>query len=82
MADLELSIENRWSLNWWRAFARLKFLVEAKYSTNEPFYYIVSNKMVEEIERCAMLEMKERYKKDLTGEEIPVKSDNDDRKPE
>ena len=63
MADIELSIENKWSLNWWRAFARLKFLVEAKYSTNEPFYYIVSNKMVEEIERCAMLEMKERYKK-------------------
>lgn len=63
MSDLEDSIENKWPLNWWRALARLKFLVEAKYSANEPFYYIVSNKMVEEIERCAMLEMKARYKK-------------------
>ncbi|KNC32709.1 hypothetical protein FF38_02713 [Lucilia cuprina] len=64
MTDLEFAIDNKWPINWWRALARLKFLVEARYTSNEPFYYIVSNKMVEEIERCAMLEMKNRYKND------------------
>ncbi|XP_061402605.1 uncharacterized protein LOC133338448, partial [Musca vetustissima] len=63
MDDIEVSIHSKWHINWWRVLARMKFLVEARYSTNEPYYYIVSNKMLEEIDRCAMIEMKVRYGK-------------------
>ncbi|XP_075155121.1 hybrid male rescue isoform X1 [Haematobia irritans] len=64
MTDIEMGIENKWHINWWRVLAKMKFLVEAKYSKNEPYFYIISNKMAEEIERCAMIEMKNRYGKE------------------
>ncbi|XP_037899032.1 uncharacterized protein LOC119643695 [Glossina fuscipes] len=66
--DLEFGIDNKWPLNWWRVLAKMKFLLESRYHNMEPFYYIVSNKMMEEIERCAMLEMKTKYNKVTAGE--------------
>ncbi|XP_073827929.1 hybrid male rescue isoform X2 [Musca autumnalis] len=63
MENIEMGIHNRWHLNWWRILARMKFLVEARYSTKEPYYYIVSNKMMEEIDRCATIEMRARIVK-------------------
>ncbi|XP_011291047.1 uncharacterized protein LOC101894856 [Musca domestica] len=76
MTDIEFGVVSKWHINWWRVLARMKFFVEARYSTNEPFYYIVSNKMLEEIDRCAMIEMKARYgKKDaIKTEEKPSTS--------
>ncbi|KAM7347370.1 hybrid male rescue isoform 2-T2 [Cochliomyia hominivorax] len=76
MNDLEFGIDNKWPINWWRSLARLKFLVEARYTTNEPFYYIISNKMLEEIEKCAMLEMKTRYKNDSTEKTVQKAEDD------
>ncbi|XP_013111914.1 uncharacterized protein LOC106090305 [Stomoxys calcitrans] len=61
MSDIEFGIDNKWHINWWRVLAKMKFLVETRYSTNEPYYYIVSNKMMEEIDRCATIEMNNRY---------------------
>uniref|UniRef100_A0A1A9X1I0 MADF domain-containing protein n=1 Tax=Glossina brevipalpis TaxID=37001 RepID=A0A1A9X1I0_9MUSC len=83
LSDLEFGIDNKWPLNWWRVLAKMKFLLESRYHNMEPFYYIVSNKMMEEIERCAMLEMKTKYNKVATADsgskesqEEPTNNDN------
>lgn len=64
MSDIEFGIDNKWHIAWWRVLAKMKFLVDVRYAKNEPFYYIVSNKVLEEIDRCAMIEMKSRYGND------------------
>lgn len=61
MTDLEFGVDNKWPSNWWRSLARLKFLVEAKYTANDPYFYIISNKMLEQIDKFAMLEMRNKY---------------------
>lgn len=58
MRDLELGIDNKWSLEWWRVLAKLDFLIEEQYHNMEPFYYIVRNKMIDECERCIKEEQK------------------------
>ncbi|XP_014087060.3 uncharacterized protein Hmr isoform X2 [Bactrocera oleae] len=58
MHDLEIGIDNKWSLEWWRVLAKLDFLIEEQYHNMEPFYYIVRNKMIDECERCIKEEKK------------------------
>ncbi|XP_032581859.1 uncharacterized protein LOC6617567 isoform X2 [Drosophila sechellia] len=54
--DLERGIENPWPHNWWQALEQLRFLVNVRYHPLEPYYYIVHNKMSEEVKRCSMYE--------------------------
>ncbi|XP_037936786.1 uncharacterized protein LOC119670558 [Teleopsis dalmanni] len=56
MCDLEFGNDNKWPLFWWRTLAKLKFLMETRYNNLEPFYYITRNKIIQEIERCNLLE--------------------------
>ncbi|XP_004529682.1 uncharacterized protein LOC101459591 isoform X2 [Ceratitis capitata] len=58
MKDLEIGIDNKWPLEWWRVLAKLDFLIEEQYTNMEPFYYIVRNKMIAECERCTREEQK------------------------
>ncbi|XP_028893958.2 uncharacterized protein LOC105208875 isoform X3 [Zeugodacus cucurbitae] len=58
MRDLEIGIDNKWSLEWWRVLAKMDFLIEEQYHNMEPFYYIVRNKMIDECERCIKEEQK------------------------
>lgn len=56
MEDLERGIENPWPQNWWQALEQLKFLADVHYHPLEPYYYIVHNKILEEVKRCSMFE--------------------------
>ncbi|XP_017119473.1 uncharacterized protein LOC108140922 [Drosophila elegans] len=56
MADLERGIENPWPQNWWQALEQLRFLAYVRYHPLEPYYYIVHNKISEEVKRCSMYE--------------------------
>ncbi|XP_017074513.1 uncharacterized protein LOC108110119 [Drosophila eugracilis] len=56
MEDLERGIENPWPQNWWQALEQLKFLADVRYHPLEPYYYIVHNKIYEEVKRCSMYE--------------------------
>lgn len=81
MTDLEFGVDNKWPINWWRSLARLKFLVEAKYTANDPFFYIISNKMLEQIDKFAMLEMRNKYNAVPTSPASPTSSDGKAKKP-
>nr|AAQ22449.1 RE54143p [Drosophila melanogaster] len=54
--DLERGIDNPWPQNWWQALEQLRFLVNVRYHPLEPYYYIVHNRMSEEVKRCKMHE--------------------------
>ncbi|KAH8245780.1 hypothetical protein KR026_003440, partial [Drosophila bipectinata] len=56
MEDLEHGVENPWPQNWWRALEQLRFLIDVRYHPLEPFYYIVHQKVHEEVKRCSMYE--------------------------
>ncbi|XP_016952018.1 uncharacterized protein LOC108025861 [Drosophila biarmipes] len=56
MEDLERGIENPWPQNWWQALEQLRFLADVRYHPLEPYYYIVHNKIAEEVKRCSMYE--------------------------
>ncbi|KAH8368208.1 hypothetical protein KR084_008550 [Drosophila pseudotakahashii] len=56
MEDLERGIENPWPQNWWQALEQLRFLAYVRYHPLEPYYYIVHNKISEEVKRCSMYE--------------------------
>ncbi|XP_075157198.1 uncharacterized protein LOC142230442 [Haematobia irritans] len=58
MTDLELGIDHKWNINWWRVLAEMQFLVKMRYSLRDPFYYIVTHKIQKEIKRCAKLDGK------------------------
>ncbi|XP_039961063.1 uncharacterized protein LOC120775112 isoform X2 [Bactrocera tryoni] len=73
MRDLELGIDNKWSLEWWRVLAKMDFLIEEQYHNMEPFYYIVRNKMIDECERCIREEQK--YTIDPKSKRFVLKSD-------
>lgn len=49
-------------MNWWKVLAKMKFLLEARYSSTDPYYYIICNKMIEEIDNCALREVRLKYK--------------------
>ncbi|KAH8265804.1 hypothetical protein KR038_002484, partial [Drosophila bunnanda] len=56
MEDLERGIDNPWPQNWWQALEQLKFLADMRYHPLEPYYYIVHNKILEEVKRCSMFD--------------------------
>ncbi|KAH8330142.1 hypothetical protein KR074_011361 [Drosophila pseudoananassae] len=56
MEDLEHGVENPWPQNWWRALEQLRFLIDVRYHPLEPLYYIVHQKVHEEVKRCCMYE--------------------------
>ncbi|EDV46151.1 uncharacterized protein LOC6551405 [Drosophila erecta] len=56
MEDLERGVENPWPQNWWQALEQLRFLANVRYHPLEPYYYIVHNKISEEVKRCSMYE--------------------------
>lgn len=57
MIDIEKGIENRWPQEWFPVFAKMKFFYAHRYHNMEPYYYIVRNKIDEEIERCQQNEL-------------------------
>ncbi|KAH8356541.1 hypothetical protein KR200_001642, partial [Drosophila serrata] len=56
MEDLERGIDNPWPQNWWQALEQLKFLADIRYHPLEPYFYIVHNKILDEVKRCSMFE--------------------------
>ncbi|KAH8345096.1 hypothetical protein KR059_004905, partial [Drosophila kikkawai] len=56
MEDLERGIDNAWPQIWWQVLEQLKFLADVRYHPLEPYYYIVHNKILDEVKRCSIFE--------------------------